>query len=93
MDRPAIFFNIETELLSQEQQWGHIVDDRHTAADWQTFINEQFYRGFNSRGDLQGNPRKALVNAAAVAVAAIEAYDRNGGLPLQNYLVTQDDVG
>jgi hypothetical protein len=27
MDRPAIFFNIETELLSQEQQWGHIVDD------------------------------------------------------------------
>jgi hypothetical protein len=51
-------------------------DDRNTLKDWQNFIMRHTYKASFPYG-----PRYALVRVAALAVAAIEAYDRNGKFP------------
>lgn len=80
MSRGQIFHDIVAERNHQQERWGDTFDDGNSAADWQQFINNQFTRGFSYTGDLQEDQRKALINAAAIAVAAVEAFDRNDGL-------------
>ena len=80
MSRKKIFEEINAEREYQDGRWGTASDDKNNASDFQMYINNQFCRGFSYTGDLLDNPRKALVNAAAIAVAAIETFDRNNGL-------------
>ena len=86
-----IFVDISKEREHQLQRWGNEFDDKNTISQWQRYINEQLARGTAYYGDLNNNPRKALVNAATVAVAAIEAFDRNNGLPSEHYTVSELD--
>jgi phenylpyruvate tautomerase PptA (4-oxalocrotonate tautomerase family) len=57
------------------------IDDRNTAFDWHEIISD--YNGWARRMSCMGSPEKArrrLVQLAAVAVAAVEAIDRNGSI-------------
>lgn len=53
-------------------------DDRNSLSDWIRWMVEHL--AFASRDEHTGT-RQELVRVAALAVAAIEAYDRNGGFP------------
>ena len=84
--RDNIFNEIDNERESQDKQWGgpdH--DDEHDVLDWIYFIERQMKQArlvvYNSYDPKQDEPdmnvyRKKLVNAAALAIAAIEAHDR-----------------
>lgn len=76
---PTIYDEIQRERDHQDQKWGHAFDDQNTGHDWQAYMNNQLARGFSYFADI--DPRTAMLKAAAVAVAALEAYDRNGGFP------------
>jgi len=68
-----IFEEIKQERKSQDEQWGgEEHDDNHNEGDWEFYINN-FASGL--RGDLS-NHRKRMVKVAALAVAAIQSYDR-----------------
>jgi len=73
---PAEVYNaIRNERIQQDQQWGgpdH--DDTHELEDWCMFIEYQL-----ERCNGVGGPeyRERMVKVAALAVAAIEAWDRN----------------
>lgn len=80
-----IFDDIRQERISQDHKWGgQAHDDAHTAAEWVGFITAKlgetvkasFYHGTVFRGDTLPLYRRGLVQVAALAVAAIEAYDR-----------------
>ena len=70
-----VIFDIQLERMYQDEQWGgpeH--DDEHTIFDFKSFINKQLLSvGYPSDNHVS---RKALVNVAALAVAAIESIDR-----------------
>ncbi len=76
--------SIELEREYQESQWGTEFDDKNTANDWATYIAH-----YTSKAtELPWNSkvwRKNMLKAATLAVAAIEAFDRNGGLPPRHY--------
>lgn len=76
--------SIELERKYQESQWGTEFDDKNTANDWATYISN-----YTSKAtELPWNPvvwRKNMLKVATLAVAAIEAFDRNGGLPPRHY--------
>lgn len=72
--RKVVYSNIETERVQQDQQWGgpeH--DDQHQLEDWCMFIEYQL-----ERCNGVGGPeyRERMVKVAALAVAAIESWDR-----------------
>jgi hypothetical protein len=72
-ERDLIYKAIEEERLKQDKQWGgsnH--DDEHTISDWYQFINTQMLKLMSVRVD----KRLALIKIAALALAAIESWDR-----------------
>lgn len=70
-----IFF----ERLKQDEKWGgpnH--DDQHTLMDWTTFLKQ--HSSYAEHAVITGHKtkyRKFLVEVAALAVAALEAFDRS----------------
>lgn len=71
----GIFAEITTERQMKDFQWGgpkH--DDTHDPPDWQLFISKQL----NQADDYHGvrNYRDRLVKIAALAIAAIQSFDR-----------------
>ena len=79
-ERMAIFMEIEGERLKQDEQWGgpeH--DDQHSVRDWVTFIVAYLGAGVNRDSDWGRKlsiSRYALIQVAALTVAAVEAFDR-----------------
>ena len=72
-----IIAEIENERAYQDGKWGSEFDDKNTLDSWITFI--AVYCG---RAWPQGHwTRHSLMQVAALAVAACEAYDRNSGFP------------
>lgn len=68
-----ILQEIEDERSKQDAKWGgpsH--DDTHTVYEWGLFIHQQIQRYDKERS----NFRSSMVRIAALAVAAIESYDR-----------------
>lgn len=71
---------IRAERANQEQKWGTAFDDKNTPFNWSAYI------GHYANRNLIGDPaqvsaekhRADMVKVAALAVAAIEAYDRKG---------------
>ncbi len=72
---------VMAERLRQNEQWGgpnH--DDKHNSKDWLRFIadhSDRARRAVNLKQPDWDEHRKQLVEIAALAVAAIEAHDRN----------------
>jgi hypothetical protein len=80
MSRDYIWKDILVERASQDFKHGGVSNDnRNTLADWQNWIRRHVDKA--SRPNLPYSPRYQLVRIAALAVAAIEAYDRNNGFP------------
>jgi hypothetical protein len=76
-----IWEEIKTERASQDKRWGgpqH--DDTHTARDWCYFLitktGKAMGLSFMSDDISARTWRKCMVQVAALAVAAIESYDR-----------------
>ena len=68
-----IFCEILDERNRQDEKWGgpeH--DDTHTVAHWREFILDTLNRQYIGQLDY----RECMVRVAALAVAAIESYDR-----------------
>ena len=82
--RQDIFDSIQTEREYQDQKWGTAFDDKNTANDWVAYIAEYSSRGCSYENDVQAF-RTAMLKTATLAVAALEATDRNNGLPKRHY--------
>lgn len=70
-----IYEEIKAERKRQDVKWGgpsH--DDRHTLSEWQSFIKKHATRIAHPLTD--SDARKHLVRVAALAVAAVESFDR-----------------
>lgn len=71
-----IFRQILDERNQQNERWGGPAhDSNHTTKDWERYIQKHLERWMNETGQ---DKRYAMIRVAALAVAAIEAYDANG---------------
>jgi len=75
----TIYDEIREERSRQDTKWGTKHDDNLTAYEWVDIIENYAeyaeYTKFNSEG---AKYRRLMMQVAAIAVAACEAYDRKG---------------
>jgi NTP pyrophosphatase (non-canonical NTP hydrolase) len=73
--RQCIFADIDSEREKQLDQWG---DQRHSSHTWVTILVEEIGEAAQAalKGQLE-NWRLEMIQIAAVAVAALEDFDRN----------------
>ena len=93
--RESIFAEIDKERSYQDGKFGTSFDDKNTLNDWVTFITryagEAAFVANGAKADtipfsIRLAQRQKLVKVAALAVAAIEAFDRNGqNFPRRHY--------
>ena len=82
MSRADILESISQERDYQdEQRWGNEFDDKNTVNDWVVYAN----RYANMAASGARDPMEAFKKTAAICVAAMEAYERNGGFPPRHY--------
>lgn len=79
-----IFADIYQERLRQESAWGSAFDDKNTINDWVTYICQYTTVAAGLRLTPQDS-RIALLKAASIIVAALEASYRNEGFPPRHY--------
>ena len=68
---------VVNERAAQDEEWGgpgH--DNEHSRFDWVKYIRE--HAGRSVRGLAKDDFRKQMIRVAALAVAAVQAYDRKG---------------
>lgn len=71
MNTLEVLAEVSKERRYQDRKWGGpIADDGHTPGEWLGFIREYW------RAERGANYRDRLLKIAALAVAAIEAFDR-----------------
>ena|SRR5882724_12439815 len=71
----SIFEEIRAEREVQDAKWGGPThDDKHTQLEWWTFIKHHSRRSI--RGKKTDSYRKQMIRVAALAIAAIQAFDR-----------------
>jgi len=73
---------IAVERQYQDEMWGSEFDDKNTVNDWITYMARY---ASNAGTATPAGQRVALVKVAALAVAAVEAFDRNEGFPPRHY--------
>jgi len=81
-NRTDIFFHIDAERVYQDSKWGLAFDDDNTVNDWVAYIAQ--YAG-NAIADDPQTQRKMLLKVATLAVAALEAFERNNGFSKRHY--------
>lgn len=70
-----VYAEIRAERAKQDAKWGGpIHDDQHGDRDWARFVNEHAERAITARS--QAASRYQWVRVAALAVAAVQRYDR-----------------
>lgn len=75
--------SIVDERAKQVTQWGEDFDDRNTVNDWVATLTYYVGKASNCRPD--GRAATEFLKVAAVAIAAIEAFGRNGGFPERHF--------
>lgn len=88
MSLQTILSEITSERVYQDNKWGLDFDNKNTINDWGSYIGIYTARG-TSMGADKPTQRSALLKVATLAVAALEAFDRNGGFPARHYDVLQ----
>jgi hypothetical protein len=80
-----ILEDIRKEREYQVGKWGDEFDNKNTANDWVTYI--AMYATAGARMDASPEDfRTAMIKVATLAVAALEAIDRNNGkMPPRHY--------
>lgn len=84
MSRDTIFAEVDAERQYQETKWGNDNDDKANLEDWVSWISHHSSRWFPGgfrphTKETRTAFRKQMVKVAALAVAAIEAIDRQEG--------------
>ena len=73
-----VFDEIVKERIAQDEKWGGSPhDDMHSIFDWVKFIRYHANRAVGGRA--KDDYRKQMIRVAALAIAAIQAYDRKVG--------------
>ncbi len=80
MSLQQVIRDVEDERSHQEERWGVVNDDCNTLDDWLSYV-KTFSRRAARENSNSPAQRKRLVQVAALAVAAIESFDRNRGFP------------
>lgn len=75
---------ITAERDYQDSKWGRAFDDKNTVNDWAAYITQYLSRA-TVMGVKPDKQREALVKTAALCVAALEAFDRNGAFTNRHY--------
>ena len=78
--RSDIVEAVEAERIRQDNIWGTAFDDANTANDWAKYVADYGLAAAGLQFDRE-HFRKKMVQAAALAMAAIEALDRGGPAP------------
>jgi len=82
--REDIFVALNIERVYQDGKFGTEFDDKNTINDWVTYITNYASNASFAENDDQAT--KQLLKVAALALAAIEAYERNGNsFPNRHY--------
>jgi len=77
-DLLTVLQEIATERWRQDCHWGGPAhDDTHTPYEWERLLHERVYHLTDCVGEAQARYRRALVEIAALAVAAMQAWDRS----------------
>jgi hypothetical protein len=72
----TVYDEIKTERAAQDVKWGGpLHDDTHTPDHWVNFVIEHAEDAISDEHHLSAY-RKEMVRVAALAVAAIESWDR-----------------
>jgi len=82
--RGPIYSAINRRRAHQDTKWGTEFDDRNTANDWVSYICTYASKASKMKVTV-AEFQKSMLDVAALAVAAIEAVERNGGLPPRHY--------
>ena len=84
--RSGIYAQVQAERERQDAKWGGPDHDaNHTAGDWISFIAEHADKALRAEmGPIDGDAdldeyRRRLIEVAALAVAAVEALDKQRG--------------
>ena len=78
--RQRIYKEIDEEREYQDNKWGTENDNKNTPNDWIAYITAYNGKAYRYPSD-KDNFRKCMIKVAALAIAAIEACDRNNGFP------------
>lgn len=73
----SALIEVLTERERQRELWGDGHDDSHTSHDWTAFIDCRL-KEYHHHGTSEDRRRELMVHIAALAIAALEADDRNG---------------
>lgn len=79
-----IFNDILKEREYQNRKWGVSVDDKNTINDWTSFMVNYLGKAI-AMANSKEEQRLYLIKVAALAVAALESFDRNNGFPNRHY--------
>jgi len=78
--RVKIMNDIQAEREYQDRQWGgEDNDDDNTLNDWTNFLFRYTSNAIHAPSEAE--QRRQLIKVAALAVAAVESFDRNEGFP------------
>ena len=81
MTREEFISSVVEERDYQNAKWGSDFDDKNTVNDWVVYLCS--YAGMASSGEREFE--QAMVKVAAIALAAVETHERNGGLAPRHY--------
>lgn len=80
----GLFEEIREEREYQDSKWGTEFDNKNTVNDWVAYIAQ--YSGYAIKmGNSTVEQRRHMLKVATLAVAALEAFDRNEGFPPRHY--------
>jgi hypothetical protein len=75
VDRFIAAVKLRRRYQDQKSKWGHAFDDKNTPNDWVSFIANYAVKGCTFRVTAD-EFREAMVDVAAIALAAVEALER-----------------
>ena len=81
MTKEEFLEKVSAERDYQDAKWGHEFDNLNTVNDWIVYLAR--YAGMASTGERGFH--KAMIKTAAIACAAVETYERRGGLEPRHY--------
>lgn len=71
----GVLSEVAGERGNQDAKWGGAMhDDGHGQSGWRSFI-----RSHTTKSERPGEFRRRMIEVAALAVAAVESYDRKWG--------------
>lgn len=84
LNQSAIIDAVVAEREYQDKKWGHAFDDKNTVNDWAAYANIYLSNATTMKATA-AEQRAGVLKAATLLIAALEAFDRNGGFPNRHY--------